>query len=111
MRDPALRYFLAILLNAPTRHEVLTLARAYAPLQPPEESIIAWLRKLPTVKLKLQAGGIPWEPSVLGLPDPDNASLTALRSMLGGEPVDSTAQHPFYEAVRRNPAFTPLFRA
>ena len=111
VRDPALRYFLAILLNASTRHEVLTLARAYAPLQPPEESIIAWLAKLPTVKLKLQAGGIPWEPSVLGLPDPDNASLSALRSMLADKPIVSTGQLQFYEAIRRNPAFTPLFRA
>jgi len=108
--DPGLRYFLALLLNAQSRGEALDLARAYLPDTPAEDSIASWLAALASVRLKLQAGGVPWEPSVLGLPDPDEASLSALRAMLAGRPLDSTSELPFYEAVRRHIAFAPLFR-
>jgi hypothetical protein len=62
------------------------------------------------VKVKLQAGGAPWEPSVFNLPDPDPASLTALRRELDGEGPPDQGDLPFYRAVRTHRAFATLFR-
>ena len=58
----------------------------------------------------LQAGGAPWEPNIFGLPEVDGPSREALRSALAGSPASPAGRAPFYEAVRRAPAFAALFR-
>jgi len=110
VRDPALRYFLAILLNAQKRSDVLTLAAAYAPERNAIESVLAWLAELANVTLLLQAGGAPWEPSIFGLPEMDSLSRDSLRSTLAGSPVLPAGPAPFHEAVYRGQAFAALFR-
>lgn len=73
IREPDLRYLLAILLNAPTRTHALSLAAAHTPGRPAPETLVGWLVALSRVTLKLQVGGQPWEPNVLGLPAADDA--------------------------------------
>jgi uncharacterized protein (DUF1778 family) len=109
VREPELRYFLAILMNAQSRRHAVELAEAYASDTPGADTIVSWLCALADVKVKLQLGGVPWEPSALGLPVPDEPSRTALRRMLSGQPIDAAPGTPFFEAVRRQRAFAPLF--
>ncbi|MFT3928566.1 MAG: hypothetical protein QM778_38915 [Myxococcales bacterium] len=110
VREPELRYFLAILLNAPNAQEVRRLASAFAPERAPGETLTTWLESLSKVKLKLQAGGLPWEPNIFGLPEPDAASLSLLRRALSGEALEPDQSTPFFRAVRADPIFAPLFR-
>jgi hypothetical protein len=111
VRDPGLRHFLAILLNAQNRRDALSLAGAYAPERSAVDSVLGWLGGLANVKLSLQTGGEPWEPNVFGLPEFDEPSREALRSALEGRPASPGSPAPFHEAVMRAPAFAPLFRA
>jgi hypothetical protein len=62
------------------------------------------------VKLLLQAGGAPWEPSIFGLPEMDAPSRDALRAALAGSPALPAGPAPFHEAVHRSQAFAALFR-
>lgn len=110
IREPDLRYLLAILLNAPTRMHALSLAAAHTPGRPAPETLVGWLVALSRVTLKLQVGGQPWEPNVLGLPAADDASCEALRAVLAGEPAPVGEPGAFYAAVRYGSTFAPLFR-
>jgi hypothetical protein len=110
VRDPGLRYFLAILLNAPSRSHALRLAADFDPGTRPDETLVRWLEGLARVTVKLQAGGAPWEPNLFGLPQVDAESLEALRAALRGEPAASPVNLAFFDAVRRSRWFTPLFR-
>jgi hypothetical protein len=68
VRDPELRFFLGVLLNAPRRQEALALVAAWAPDRDPARQTAAWVRQLSTVTVKLQAANVPWQPNLLGLP-------------------------------------------
>jgi hypothetical protein len=110
IREPDLRYLLAILLNAPTRTHALSLAAAHTPGRPAPETLVDWLVALSRVTVKLQVGGQPWEPNVLGLPAADDASCKALRAALAGESAPAGEPGAFYAAVRYGSTFAPLFR-
>jgi len=72
---------------------------------------VEWLAELSKVTIKLQAGGLPWEPNPFGLPAPDAASIEALRAPLAGSQAAGSDQAtPFLDAVRRAPAFAVFFR-
>jgi hypothetical protein len=46
VRDPDHRFLLALLLNVPTREEIVRLIGARAPGQPPRETLERWVAEL-----------------------------------------------------------------
>jgi len=109
VHDPDLRFLIAVLMNAPSRRHALDLVQRDSGTGSPHEALANMIGRLGDVKMKLQAGGLPWEPSVFGLPEPDEASIAALRLDLAGETVPATSPLPFYDAVRKHPSFSILF--
>lgn len=108
--DATLRYFLAILQNAPSRAHAFTLAEAHDPQRPAIDTLLDWLVALTRVTIQVQVAGKAWEPNVFGLPPADEASLNALRAALSDRPVSSTERLLLYEAVTRSSTFGPLFK-
>jgi hypothetical protein len=84
VRDADLRFFLAVLLNAHRRADVLRLAASYRPDRAPERQIAAWLGGLSRLTMRLQVGGAAWEPNALGLPELTPALEDALADELAG---------------------------
>jgi hypothetical protein len=81
-KDPSLRFFLAVLMNARGREDALRLIRARFPEQDPVERILEWvvsLAKAPPVE--------PGDPSALGFAI-DDIVIRALRGLLGGQSPD-----------------------
>ena len=73
------RFFLALLLNAPGRAEVLDLVKQRFPEKEAADTIVGWVEELSTTKV--------WgsrESNVLGLDDVDDVTLWALRGLLEG---------------------------
>ena len=54
VKDPELRFFLGVLLNATRREDALALVHARAPEAEPAAKTAAWVRRLSTVNAKLQ---------------------------------------------------------
>jgi hypothetical protein len=76
--DPMHRFFLALLINAPTRAEILALTRRVCPERDPVETIVRWTAELTGVN----RGG-PSGPNLLGV-KLDEVSLEVLRLLLLG---------------------------
>lgn len=110
VKDPELRFFLGVLLNATRREDALALVHARAPEAEPAAKTAAWVRRLSTVNAKLQAAGLPWEPNLLGLPEFNDELEAELARELGG-PVarGAAARSPFIAKVATLPALASLF--
>lgn len=109
IQDPDQRFFLALLRNAQSRADVLSVTRSYRSNQPASESIVSWVAALARISFKVQVAGAPWEPNVFGLPEPDQASLEALRLELDGGPARRDASVPMLRALAASPSFRALF--
>jgi hypothetical protein len=68
IREPSLRFMLAILLNVRRRADALNLIAAYVPGCDPGRQLAAWLCELSKTTIKLSVRGVPFEPNVFGLP-------------------------------------------
>jgi len=108
--DPELRFFLGVLLNAHRREDVLTLVRARVPTADPGAQSAAWLRRLSTTSLKLQAAGAAWQANVLGLPEMNDAlELSLARALAGIAPSGDASEARFLLTLREIPAVAALF--
>jgi hypothetical protein len=72
------RYFLAALLNAPRRRDILRLVHERAPGREPADTIVDWVRELADVPVEGALG-----PTALG-PPLDEVGLTVLAALLRG---------------------------
>jgi hypothetical protein len=110
IKDPELRFFLGVLLNATRREDALALVHARAPEAEPAAKTAAWVRRLSTVNAKLQAAGLPWEPNLLGLPEFNDALEAELARELGGPVARGAAtRSPFIAKLAMLPALASLF--
>jgi hypothetical protein len=110
VREPELRFFLAVLLNAPRRREALALVAAFAGDRDPARQIAAWVRQLSNVTLKLQAASGPWQPNLLGLPPfTDELEAALANELSGGGGAPDGAAGPALTALRGIPALNCLF--
>jgi hypothetical protein len=111
VRQPDHRYFLALMMNAPDRTRALEGVAAFAPGAPPAQTAARWIAELAKVTVPLQVAGVPWEPSVLALPEVSDPAQAALRACLEGGPPPARAEDAaFIETVSRSPFLRPLFR-
>jgi hypothetical protein len=107
VKDPDLRFFLGVLLNAHRRQDVLTLVSERNPGVDAARQVATWLRRLSELTVKLQAAGIPWQPNLLGLPAfTDELETLVARFAAGGE---LNADHEFLGKLRAIPALACLF--
>jgi hypothetical protein len=110
VRDPSLRFLLAVLLNSRRRSDVLALVSAFAPRVDPGRQIAAWLKELSMTTMRLQVGATPFEPNVLALPTFGPGCEEALALALSGqEETVSGEAKIFLERLRALPALEPLF--
>jgi hypothetical protein len=73
------RFFLALLLNVPSRAKLLDLVKQYFPQQEPVETVLDWVMELSTTKVWGSS-----EANVLGIKDFDDDYLFALQCLLKG---------------------------
>jgi len=110
VHDPDLRFLMAVLMNAQNRADALALVAGYAPDVAPAARVAAWLRKLSTMTVRLQVGGAPFEPNLLGLPAFEPGAEQALADLLSGqERAWNTSERAFLERLRVLPCLAPLF--
>jgi hypothetical protein len=110
VHDADLRFLLAVLLNAQRRADALDLVAAYGPGVEPARQAAAWLRLLAGTTMKLQVGGTPFEPNVLGLPPFTDAGEQALGDLLAGRERTLTAEErAFLDRLRALPPLAALF--
>jgi hypothetical protein len=110
VQKPSLRFLLAILLNARHRDDALALTSRYAPDVRPAGQLAAWLRELAGITMRLQVGGGPFEPNVIGLPPFGPGCEEGLADFLAGETTSRTGDvDAFIERLRVLPALEPLF--
>jgi hypothetical protein len=115
VRDPALRFMLAVLLNVQTRADALRLAREYAPSEDPAAQLARWLGELSRTTAKLIVAGAPFEPNLLGLPRFDDAHERCVADLLSGRQPEPAAYRgadtlAFLERLRALPYLAALFR-
>jgi hypothetical protein len=124
LRTPEHRFFLALLLNAPNRGEVLRMVAARHPEVPPLTTVLRWLRELAATPVTGEGGvsnalGLTLDEEqldVLGYVLED-IPFAQLLERLGDEyrPRDVAAAEPqllrLNEAVRAAPLLQLLFRA
>jgi hypothetical protein len=113
VHEPELRFLLAVLLNSHRGDDSLRLVSAFAGEGvDPASEIARWLRRLSKITMRLQAGGSPWEPNVLGLPEFDDALEGAHADTLAKrERVFTATERAFLDRVRALPHLTALFDA
>ncbi|HXJ21143.1 MAG TPA: hypothetical protein VMT03_13005 [Polyangia bacterium] len=111
VKDPELRFFLGVLLNAHRRQDVLTLVSERDPGVDAAKQVAACLRRLSEVTVKLQAAGIPWQPNLLGLPAfTDELEAFVAQFVAGGERrADTEAGRAFMGKLQAIPALACLF--
>jgi hypothetical protein len=111
VKDPELRFFIGVLLNATCRADVLALVHERAAAGDPARQVAAWLRQLSAVTAKLQAGGSPWQPNLLGLPEFDDDLERTLADVLAGRPEPSSGAPAakFIAHLRALPSLAILF--
>ena len=110
VKDPDLRFFLGILLNAQRRGDALDLVRARVPEDRPERVLSAWLRRLSGVTAKLQVGGTAWEPNLIGMPAFTDRLEKALESTLAGRVLgEDDPARAFVDQLRALPALSCLW--
>ena len=110
VKDPELRFFLGVLLNAQRRTDVMDLVLAREPNVVPGRTIAGWLRRLSNITAKLQAGGAAWEPNLLGLPTFTDQLEADLEAVLDGRPVGVGEQTAtFIDRLHMLPALSSLW--
>jgi len=110
VKEPHLRFLLAVLLNAQNRKDALALVASHAADKDPGTQVAEWLRELSTVSMRLQIGGAPFEPNVLGLPSFAPGHDAALADLLSGrERAWTDGETAFLDRLRALPPLRPLF--
>jgi hypothetical protein len=111
VQDPALRFFLGVLMNAQTRRDALDLVHSRDARVEPEVQVATWLAQLSRVTAKLQVGGMAWEPNLLGLPEFTDQREQQLACVLsGGSPDDDGETTGFLGRLRSLPPLACLFQ-
>lgn len=111
VHDPALRFFLAVLLNAQNRAHALHLVQAFAPAVPPARQVATWLRELSAVTAKLTVAGLPFQPNLLGLPKFEPAFERCVADALAGEATTLSGEEAaLVDRLRAMPYLAVLFR-
>jgi hypothetical protein len=113
VHEPDLRFMMAVLLNGHRADHSLRLVASFlAGDEEPATQVAAWLRRLSKVTMPLQAGGAPWEPNVLGLPDFDEGFERTLADALAKrERAFTPSELTFLDRLRALPHLAPLFGA
>jgi hypothetical protein len=110
VQKPALRFLLAVLLNARRRIDALRLAVQFAPGVEPARQIAAWLAELAGITMRLRIGDEPFEPSILGLPPFGPGCEDGLAACLAGNgPQAAPEIEAFIARLRGLPALALLF--
>jgi hypothetical protein len=107
------RFFLALLLNVPSREKILQLVKQRYPDQDPVETILDWVEELARTRVLGSK-----ETNALGMPEFDDAYVFVLECLLQGlgeEEIHqrATAQYPpenAAELIIRVPALTQALR-
>jgi hypothetical protein len=103
-REPAHRFFLALLLNCPSRHALLELTAARYPAEAPSTTVVRWLDELSHVPTHAPA-----TPNLLGFAfEPDHAA--AATRYLRDEPA-GPGDAPALAQLRASRCIRPLFSA
>jgi hypothetical protein len=112
IHETDLRFFLAVLLNSHRGDHSLGLVSSFVGGQGDAAGHVAtWLRRLSKISMRLQVGGSPWEPNVLGLPEFEAGFEEAVADALAKrERVFTPAERAFLERLRALPHLAPLFR-
>jgi hypothetical protein len=112
-KEPAHRFFLALLLNLEDRASVLDIVRRAFPDRPPEDTILGWLsefQKLDAINAWVTEVARHTPAPILDVPM-DEASLEAARDLLQGR-GDAPAPPAVVQrraALRRSSLLRPLF--
>lgn len=110
VREPHLRFLLALLLNAQRRPDVLDLVRAFDPGERPEAKVAEWLAQLSRTTVRLQLGDGPFAPNVLGLPAFDADAERTIAAFLSGDRSAWTGERQaFIDRLRALSVLAPLF--
>ena len=104
VQDPEHRFFLALLMNAPTRGDVLALVAQRFPEEPPMETVLRWAGELleeGDYGVSILDASFPLELEI-GLDEQAGLWIEALRYFMEGGTSDSTGLQDFSgEAVGR----------
>ena len=108
------RFFLALLLNVPSREKILQLVKQRYPDQDPVETILDWVEELGRTRVLGSK-----ETNALGMPEFDDSYVFVLECLLQGLSSEeihqrATAQYPpenAAEVITRIPALTEALRA
>ena len=108
------RFFLAVLLNVPSRQRILDLVKQRYPAQDPVETVLDWVEELGRTRVLGSK-----ETNALGMPEFDDSHVFVLECLLQGlnsEEINqrATAQYPTQDAaelITRIPALTESLRA
>jgi hypothetical protein len=108
------RFFLALLLNVPSRQKILDLVKQRYPAQDPVETVLDWVEELGRTRVLGSK-----ETNALGMPEFDDSHVFVLECLLQGLNGDeinqrATAQYPPQDAaelITRIPALTESLRA
>jgi hypothetical protein len=117
IRSAEHRFFLALLLNVPSRAHILALVRAAYPGVPPLETVVRWVSELAGTRLDDGRDALDMDltPSELGVLThviegaTDDQVIARLRETPGD--VEDREVRDFSEACRDSTLFRPLFRA
>jgi hypothetical protein len=110
VKDPALRFLLAVLLNAHTRSDAMALVAGHGSTSEPGRQVAAWLSQLSTIVFQLQVGNLPVQANVLGLPTFEQGFEQALANALdGSRGPESEAERQFLARLSELPVLSPLF--
>ena len=85
--SPEHRFFLALLLNVPSRQRLLEMVRQKFPDNNPIETVLGWVEELALTKVWGAAEG-----NVLGIKDFDDEYLFVLQCLLEGRSLSETKQ-------------------
>ena len=107
------RFFLALLLNVPSREKILQLVKQRYPDQDPVETVLDWVEELGRTRVLGSK-----ETNALGMPEFDDSYVFVLECLLEGLSVEeinqkATAQYPaenVAELITRIPALADSLR-
>jgi len=108
------RFFLALLLNVPSRQKILELVKQRYPAQDPVETVLDWVEELGRTRVLGSK-----ETNALGMPEFDDSHVFVLECLLQGLNADeiktkAVSQYPPEQAenlITQIPALTDLLRA
>jgi len=102
------RFFLALVLNVPSRQKILDLVKQRYPNQDPVETILDWVEELGRTKVLGSR-----ETNALGMPEFDDSHVFVLECLLRGKNLEeisqeATAQYPTENAAELMPRIPEL---